>query len=131
VSEFCGYCGAGTPPREGEGTCPKCDPTLGGKLLDIRTESLWTRLEESRVAGAYTLNAHLDTLARILAIHDDIHCEVYCNYDACEDRKIVAEALNIIAKSRNTDTVMSGYRDTPLWDGMVWERTVREEEDPE
>lgn len=95
---------------------------------DIRTESLWTRLEESRVAGANSLNAHLDTLARILAIHDDIHCEVYCNYNACEDRKIVDEALTIIAKSRSDE---SKARETPIWDGMVWERTVREEEEEE
>lgn len=23
---FCSYCGALIPPREGEGTCPRCDP---------------------------------------------------------------------------------------------------------
>ena len=26
VPEFCRYCGANIPPREGEGTCHKCDP---------------------------------------------------------------------------------------------------------
>lgn len=27
---FCRHCGASIPPREGEGTCDKCDPKLGG-----------------------------------------------------------------------------------------------------
>lgn len=27
-SDFCRYCGAGIPPRYGEGTCPKCDPNV-------------------------------------------------------------------------------------------------------
>jgi hypothetical protein len=27
---FCRYCGAGIPPRQGEGTCDRCDPRLGG-----------------------------------------------------------------------------------------------------
>lgn len=26
--DFCGYCGAGIPPKEGEGTCAKCDPQV-------------------------------------------------------------------------------------------------------
>jgi len=26
ITEFCIYCGAHIPKREGEGTCPKCDP---------------------------------------------------------------------------------------------------------
>jgi|APSaa5957512622_1039677.scaffolds.fasta_scaffold14591_2 hypothetical protein len=26
-TEFCRNCGANIPPREGEGTCPKCDPS--------------------------------------------------------------------------------------------------------
>lgn len=25
-ADFCRYCGAGIPPRLGEGTCEKCDP---------------------------------------------------------------------------------------------------------
>jgi hypothetical protein len=24
--DFCQYCGAGIPPREGEGTCDRCQP---------------------------------------------------------------------------------------------------------
>lgn len=33
ASEFCRYCGAGIGKfrREGEGTCPKCDPSIPGE----------------------------------------------------------------------------------------------------
>ena len=30
--DFCRYCGASIPPRNGEGTCHKCDPNVEAKM---------------------------------------------------------------------------------------------------
>lgn len=35
ASGFCRACGAGTPPKAGEGTCPVCDP-VGVELNTLR-----------------------------------------------------------------------------------------------
>lgn len=34
-SDFCRHCGAGIPPREGEGRCWKCDPEVQLKICGI------------------------------------------------------------------------------------------------